>query len=153
MKKTLLAVAIPAALFANYVSAVELYNDDINTFSIGGHFSAGLTGSDEGETEVNSVSPRINLEATRDLGNGFTTDVKAEWGVNMLEGGENTFTTRLGYIGLTHDAYGRVVIGTQGSPYADVALADDMPIAFANDSACERKGTPPYRVSILRFAL
>lgn len=141
MKKTLLAVAIPAALFANAVSAVELYNDEINTFSIGGHFSAGLTGSDEGNTEVNSVSPRINIEATRDLGNGFTADVKAEWGVNMFEGGENAFETRLGYIGLTHDTYGRAVVGTQWSPYADVALVADMPIAFANDFAYDNQGS------------
>ena len=133
MKKTLLAVAIPAALFANAVSAVELYNDDVNTFSIGGHMSAGLIGSDEGDTKVNSVSPRINLEVKRDLGNGVVVDAKGEWSVNMLDGGENAFSTRLGYLGATHEDFGRAVIGTQWAPYFDVAGVADMPIAFAND--------------------
>ena len=133
MKKTILAIAVPAALLSNAASAVELYKDDVNTFSVGGHVSAGITGSDEGHTEVNSVSPRINIEATRDLGNGYVVDAKAEWGVNFLEGGENSFNTRLGYIGLTHEELGRAVVGTQWSPYYDVAGVADMPIAFAND--------------------
>jgi predicted porin len=133
MKKTLLAVAIPAALFANAVSAVELYKDDVNTFKIGGHMSAGLIGSDEGDTKVNSVSPRINMEAIRDLGNGVVVDAKAEWALNMLDGGDNSFTTRLGYVGATHEDFGRGVIGTQWAPFYDVAGVADMPIAFAND--------------------
>ncbi|WP_028863556.1 porin [Psychromonas aquimarina] len=133
MKKTLLAVAVPAALFANAVSAVELYNDEVNTFAVGGHVSAGLAGSEEGDTEVNSVSPRINIEATRDLGNGFVVDAKAEWALDMLDGGDNSFTTRLGYLGLTHEAYGRTVVGTQWAPYYDVAGVADLPIAFANE--------------------
>ncbi|WP_019616965.1 porin [Psychromonas ossibalaenae] len=133
MKKTLLAIAVPAALFANAVSAVELYNDEVNTFAVGGHVSAGLTGSEEGDTEVESISPRLNIEATRDLGNGFVADAKAEWSLNMLDGGDNSFTTRLGYLGLTHEAYGRTVVGTQWAPYYDAAGVADLPIAFAND--------------------
>lgn len=133
MKKTLLAIAIPAALLSSAVNAVELYNDDVNSFAIGGHVAAGLEGSELGDTEVNSVSPRINFEAKRHLGNGFVADAKAEWGINFLDGGAETFTTRLGYIGITHDVYGRVVVGTQWAPYYDIAGVTDQPIAFAND--------------------
>ena len=132
MKKTLLATAIPAILFASAASATELYSDDVNTFTVGGHISAGIEGSDEGSTGVNSVSPRINFGATRDLGNGFTTDALVEWSINM-EGGEQALSTRLGYLGLTHDEYGRVVVGTQWAPTYDVTGVADMPIAFAND--------------------
>ncbi|MFT6984227.1 MAG: putative porin [Psychromonas sp.] len=133
MKKTLLAAAIPALLLANAASAVELYNVEGNTFALGGHLSAGLTGSDNGNTEVNSVSPRINIVATRDLGNGFVADAKAEWGLNFLDGGENTLSTRLGYLGLTHDSLGRAVVGTQWAPFYDAAGVADMPLAFADD--------------------
>lgn len=133
MQKKLLAVAISSALLSTSVSAVELYKDDKNSVSLGGHISAGIAGSEQGDTEVNSVSPRINLEVTRDIGNGFTVDMKGEWGVNFLDGGESTFSTRLGYIGLTHDDYGRTAVGTQWSPYYDVAGVTDLPIAFAND--------------------
>jgi len=132
MKKTLLAIAIPALCVATSVSATELYNDEVNTFSVGGHISGGLTGSDEGETDVNSVSPRINFGATRDLGNGFTADALVEWSINM-EGGEQALSTRLGYVGLTHETYGRAAIGTQWAPTYDVTGIADKPIAFAND--------------------
>ncbi|MCA2442486.1 porin, partial [Vibrio alginolyticus] len=40
---------------------------------------------------------------------------------------------RLGYIGATHEQFGRVVGGTQWSPYYDVAGVADLPIAYAND--------------------
>jgi len=133
MQKTLLAIAIPAALLSNSVSAVELYKSDTNTFAVGGHVSGGITGSDEGETEVNSISPRLNISATHDVGNGFTADAKAEWGLNFMTGGDTSLTTRLGYLGLTHEEYGRGVIGTQWSPYYDVAGVTDMPIYFANE--------------------
>ena len=133
MKKTLLATAIPALLLANAASAVELYNVDGDTFALGGHVTAGLGDSDAGEVAVNTISPRINIVATRDLGNGFTADAKAEWQLNFLEGGENTFSTRLGYLGLTHDSLGRAVVGTQWAPFYDAAGVADMPIAAAND--------------------
>jgi len=132
MKKTILAATIPALLLSNAVSATQLFSDEVNTLTLGGHLSAGVAGSDEGATGVDYNSPRINLSATRDLGNGFTTDAKVEWAINM-EGGEQTFTTRLGYLGLTHDTYGRAVLGTQWSPTIDVTGVTDMPIAFGND--------------------
>lgn len=133
MKKTLLATTIPAMVFASTASAVELYADEVNTFSVGGHISAGLIGSDQDSTGVNSVSPRINVAATRDLGNGFVVDARVEFGINM-DGGDNTFWTRLGYVGLTHETYGNVTVGTQWAPTYDVNGLADMPIAFANDN-------------------
>ncbi len=134
MNKKILAVAISAAAISSQAFAVELYNNDGTTFAMGGHVSVNLNGSEEGNTEVGTNSPRINFTATQDLGNGFTVDARGEWSLaNFLENGENSFTTRLGYIGLTHDELGRTVVGTQWAPYYDVAGATDMPIAFAND--------------------
>lgn len=133
MKKTLLATAIPAMLFASAATATELYSDEVNTLTLGGHISAGLVGSDEDSTNVNSVSPRINFGATRDLGNGFTADGLVEWSINMENGGENALSTRLGYVGLGHDVYGRTAVGIQWAPTYDVSGVADLPIAFAND--------------------
>ncbi|MCV5754808.1 hypothetical protein OFN51_39010, partial [Escherichia coli] len=82
-------------------------------------------------TDVGTNSPRINISATQDLGNGFTADARGEWALNYLDGGEESFKTRLGYLGITHEVYGRAVGGTQWSPYYDVAGIADMPIAFA----------------------
>ncbi|MDN2482574.1 porin [Vibrio agarivorans] len=133
MNKNILAIAIAAATFGTQAVAVELYNNDGTTFSVGGHVSVNLNGSDEGNTDVGTNSPRINMTATQDMGNGFTVDARGEWALNYLTNGGNSFSTRLGYIGLTHEDMGRAVVGTQWAPYYDVAGVTDMPIAFAND--------------------
>ncbi len=143
MNKKLIALAVSGAALSTGASAVELYNNDGTTFSMGGHVSvalsshAGKDGTVDAapleEVGITSVSPRINFNATHDIGNGFTVDAKGEWAMNLLDGDTETFTTRLGYIGATHDSYGRLVAGTQWAPYYDVAGVADMPIAFAND--------------------
>ncbi|MDD9180347.1 MULTISPECIES: porin [Aliivibrio] len=138
MNKKLLALAVIAA--SSNAVAVELYNEDGTTFDIGGHVSVALEGSDEGDTGLTAVSPRLNFNATHDLGNGFVADAKGEWALNYLDGGENAFTTRLGYIGVTHNDFGRMVAGTQWAPYYSVAGVADMPIAFANDFIYEDHG-------------
>ncbi|MFS1984260.1 hypothetical protein BCT86_17520 [Vibrio breoganii] len=134
MKKTVLASVIAGIAFSGQAFAVELYNSEGSTFSVGGHISMGI-GNDpvDDDLEVQSISPRVNINATQDIGGGFTADAKGEWALNTLNGGEESFKTRLGYVGVTHDTWGRVVGGTQWSPYYDVAGIADMPIAFAND--------------------
>ncbi len=79
MNKKIIALAVSAAAFGTTAQAVELYNQDGSTFSVGGHVSVGVQDSEKGAAGVNSVSPRINFEATQDLGNGFTADAKGEW--------------------------------------------------------------------------
>ncbi|PMO55885.1 hypothetical protein BCT07_00895 [Vibrio breoganii] len=141
MNKKIIALAVAAAAFGTQASAVELYNNDGSTFSIGGHVSVSAKGnSDVGGTDIISNSPRINFTATQDLGNGFTADARGEYAINYLDGGADSFTTRLGYIGVTHEDFGRAVAGTQWSPYYDVAGIADMPIAFANDFLYDNHG-------------
>lgn len=140
MNKKFIALAVAAAAFGTSVQAVELYNSNGSTFSIGGHVSVGVGGSEEGSTEVQQNSPRINFEATQDLGNGYTVDAKGEWALNLLDGGDTSFTTRLGYIGVSHDELGRAVAGTQWAPYYNAAGVADMPIAFANDFIYDNHG-------------
>jgi predicted porin len=140
MNKKFIALAVAAAAFGTTAQAVELYNNDGTTFAIGGHFTVGLGDAESSAAGVNEVSPRINLEATQDLGNGWSADTKGEFQTNLLEGGETSFTTRLGYIGVSHEELGRVVVGTQWSPYSGAALVADQPIAFANDFAYDNQG-------------
>ncbi|WP_060981609.1 porin [Vibrio splendidus] len=146
MNKKLLALAISGAVFGTQAVAVELYNEDGTTFSVGGHVSVavGDVNSDDRQNSddigVETVSPRINFGATHELGNGFTADAKGEWALNMLDGGEQSFTTRLGYVGVSHDDLGRAAVGTQWAPYYSVAGVADMPIAFANDFIYEDHG-------------
>ncbi|MCW8332406.1 porin [Vibrio paucivorans] len=133
MNKKLLAVAIAASAFGTQAVAVELYNNDGSTFSMGGHVSVNVNGSEAEDASVGTNSPRINFGATQDLGNGFTAEAKGEWDLNLLENSDESFTTRLGYIGVTHAEYGSTYVGTQWAPFYDVAGVTDLPIAFAND--------------------
>ncbi|WP_299692201.1 porin [uncultured Vibrio sp.] len=139
MNKKILALAISGAVFGTQAVAVELYNEDGSTFAIGGHVSVAVGDNNSGARQnkddigVETVSPRINITATQDLGKGVTVDARGEWALNLLDGAENSFTTRLGYIGISHDDGGRAVVGTQWSPYYNVAGVADMPIAFANE--------------------
>lgn len=133
MNKKLLAIAIATSAFTSQAVAIELYNANGSTFAIGGHVSVALSDSEKGELEVISASPRLNFNATHDMGNGFVADAKGEWALNYLTNGANAFTTRLGYIGLTHENAGRVVVGTQWAPYYNAVAATDKPISYASD--------------------
>ncbi|EPE6796514.1 porin [Vibrio sp. 2art] len=133
MKMKTLAVAVAALACGSQAFAAEVYNSDGTSLSIGGHVSVGVGEYFEEEVKVHQVSPRINVAGKKDIGNGITIDAKGEWALNYLNGGSQSFSTRLGYIGATHQQFGRLVGGTQWSPYYDVAGVADLPIAFAND--------------------
>jgi predicted porin len=133
MKMKTLAVAVAALACGSQAFAAEVYNSDGTSMSIGGHVSVGVGEYFNENVEVHQVSPRINVAGKKDIGNGVTVDAKGEWALNYLNGGGTSFKTRLGYIGATHEQFGRVVAGTQWAPYYDVAGVADLPIAFAND--------------------
>ncbi|MDN3612456.1 porin [Vibrio ostreicida] len=134
MNIKLLAAAIAATACGTNAFAAEVFNGEGTTMSIGGYVDVGVGEYDSADdVEVHDVSPRLNVSGTQDVGHGITVDAKGEWQLNYLGGGDTTFTTRLGYIGMTHDEFGRVVAGTQWTPYYDVAGVADLPIAFAND--------------------
>ncbi|MBU2899200.1 porin [Vibrio hepatarius] len=142
MKIKLLAALVAATACGTNAFAAEVYNSEGTTLSIGGYVDVGVGEYDKSsssteeqrqDVQVESVSPRINIAGTQDIGNGVVVDMKGEWALNYLDGGDTSFKTRLGYIGATHEEMGRMVAGTQWSPYYDVGEAADYPIAFAND--------------------
>jgi predicted porin len=152
MNKKLIALAVSGAALSTSATAVELYNNDGTTFSMGGHVAVSLKGNggdvynedaeayESGNTNIISNSPRINFTGTQDLGNGWEAEAKGEWGMKFVEGGESTFSTRLGYIALKNAEAGNVTVGTQWSPYSAIATVADKPIAFANDFAYDNHG-------------
>lgn len=159
MNKKLIAIAVSAAALSNGLQAVELYNEAGTTFSIGGHVAISLqsdigdvaTDADTveyegGDTALGSNSPRINFVGSQDFGNGWTAEAKGEWGMAFMDGGENTFTTRVGRIKLINDDYGTTNVGTQWSPYFEVSGVADMPIAFANDFSYDNQ----YNLGVAR---
>lgn len=142
MKKTLVASALAAVIFVPTASAIEVYKDDKNAVEIGGWIDARVINT-QGATEVENGSSRINFGFTRDMGEGWKTFAKIEWGVNLVgnseitnssNNGGNEFTsesndflsTRLGYVGLAHDAYGSLTIGKQWGAWYDVVYNTNL---------------------------
>ncbi|QQX78831.1 porin [Shewanella sp. KX20019] len=139
MKKTLVASALAAVIFVPTASAIEVYKDDKNAVEIGGWIDARVINT-QGATEVENGSSRINFGFTRDMGDGWKTFAKIEWGVNLVgnssieTGSNNTFTsesndflsTRLGYVGLAHDTYGSLTIGKQWGAWYDVVYNTNL---------------------------
>ncbi|MGS0679767.1 porin [Shewanella sp. 125m-7] len=132
MKKTLVASALAAVIFVPTASAIEVYKDDKNAVEIGGWIDARVINT-QGSTKVENGSSRINFGFTRDMGEGWKTFAKVELGLNLvgnssIENSSNGFTsesndfisTRLGYVGLTHDTYGSLTIGKQWGAWYDV---------------------------------
>lgn len=135
MKMTNIAMAVATAFLASTSAfAAQVYSGDGSTLSVGGYVDVGVGEYGSEEVQVHQVSPRLNVEGKKEIGNGVTVDAKGEWSIKYLDGGAESFHTRLGYIGVTHDQGGRLVVGTQWAPYYDVASATDKPIAFATDS-------------------
>ncbi len=136
-----LAVSIAAAACSTHAFAAEIYNSEGTTLALGGYVDVGVgeKGTDD-DVDVHSYSPRLNISGMKTLDNGMTVDAKGEWSINYLDGGDTTFTTRLGYIGVTDEMLGRVVVGTQWSPYYDVGGVADMPITFGNDFLYDNHG-------------
>ncbi|MGF1909922.1 porin [Vibrio kasasachensis] len=133
MKMTNLAMAVATTFLASTSAfAAQVYSGDGTTLAVGGYVDVGVGEYNSEELQVHQVSPRLNVEGKKEIGSGVTVDAKGEWGIKYLDGGETSFSTRLGYIGVTHDQAGRLVVGTQWSTYYDVAGVADKPIAFAN---------------------
>lgn len=141
--KTKLSATTVALFIAcgNSALAAEIYTSEIDSVSLGGHLTVGIgeIGNDK-NVQVHQISPRINIGGKRDIGNGVILDAKAEWALNYLDGGEQSFKTRLGYIGAKHKVFGRAVVGTQWSPYYDIASVVDLPLAFATDGLYNNHG-------------
>ncbi|WP_163930818.1 porin [Paraferrimonas sp. SM1919] len=130
--KSLLTTAVLSAL-ALPVSAVNLYKDQTNQFDIGGWLDARIVNFD-GESQVVNGASRINFAAVRQMGKGWQSFAKFEWGVNpvgssslvyssesrWLVKSNNFLSNRLGFAGIKHNDYGELSIGKQWSVWYDV---------------------------------
>ena len=131
MKKTLLAVAIPALLASGAASATTLYDNNGTKVDIKGSIRIALEYNDnrdaagEDGTKFRDVGSRFGFKVTHDLGDGL-------YGLGELEYGNDTQTTeknidlrnRLGYIGLGLEGVGEFTFGRVLSPFDDVAMSD-----------------------------
>ena len=118
MQKKLLATVV-ASLVAGQAMALEVYNDDTTSLSIGGRI--GVTTNDDNH-EMGNDSSRINFKFGHKLSSELTAVGVAEWSFNpTAKSGEDVFGNRLGYVGLEHSELGALTAGKQWSVYSDIA--------------------------------
>lgn len=131
MKKTLLAVAIPALLASGAASATTLYDNNGTKVDIKGSLRIALTYSDardgagEDGTKFKDVGSRFGFKVTHDLGDGLYGLGELEYG-NDTQQNESNFKlkNRLGYVGLGLQGVGEFTFGRVLSPFDDVAMSD-----------------------------
>lgn len=147
MKKTLVASALAAVMFVPAASAIEIYKDEKNSVEIGGFIDARIF-SGQGETEVVNGASRINFGFDRQMGHGWNTFAKFEWGVNPFGDSKIQYNNdqlsyangdflanRLGYVGIGHDTYGTFTIGKQWGAWYDVVYNTNYGFVWDGDAS------------------
>ena len=118
MQKKLLA-AVVASMVAGQAMALEVYNDDTTSLSIGGRL--GLSTNNDYQT-IENDSSRINFKFAHKLSQNVTAIGVTEWSFDpTARSGDDVFGNRLGYVGLDHSTVGAFTAGKQWSVYSDIA--------------------------------
>ncbi|MBW3762615.1 porin [Aeromonas jandaei] len=146
MKKTILAIAIPA-LFASAANAAVIYDKDGTTFDVYGRVQANFYGDhDNSDAELIGAS-RLGWSGKVALNNTWSGIAKTEWQVasensdNVNKGtkpdnstpsatkGESTggkFEARHIYVGFDGTQYGQIIFGQTDTAYYDAIAATDI---------------------------
>jgi len=140
MKKLYLAASIVTAMAAMNTQAAEVFKQGSNSLDIGGYANLMLSqtsGSDK--IDVADNSSRINFSFNKGLKSGWSTQAKYEFGLSGAYAGgalshnhdklsrtsSNPLSSRLAYVGLMHDKYGKIIIGKNWGVYSGVAGVAD----------------------------
>lgn len=146
MKRTHTALFVAGMLAIPTANAIEIYNDQTNSVTVGGFIDARVINT-QGETEVVNGASRINFDFKRQLKNGWQAFALLEWGVNPVGSSDivynNRFETiqdeflynRLGYVGLKHDDYGQVTLGKQWGAWYDVVYNTNYSLVWDGNAA------------------
>lgn len=126
--------------FASTVQSIELYNDEKTSFDFKGNLSVYYLENGD-VSEINDGFSRYVFDLKHELKNDWKALALLEWGVQisktessividnngLTSTGASTDTTwlRLGYVGFTHEKYGRFTVGKQWGLSYDVAGVTD----------------------------
>lgn len=130
MKKTILALAVPALLAAGVTNAATVYNNDGTTVDLKGSIRlwANTDSSRSGiekTAQFEDEGSRFGIGVNHDLGNGLSAFGYLEYG-NDTQTMEKDFklTNRQGYAGFKMADIGAISFGRITAPFDDVALSD-----------------------------
>lgn len=124
MKKTILALAVPALLAAGVTNAATVYSNDGTTIDLKGSIRLKMEKADSKDVDLKDDSSRIGLGIKHDLGNGLSALGYYEMGYDTQSQGSSQITNRLGYAGFSMNDIGTLTFGRVTAPFDDVAVSD-----------------------------
>ncbi|EPX9362821.1 porin [Aeromonas veronii] len=134
MKKTILAIAIPA-LFASAANAAVIYDKDGTNFDVYGRVQAnyygesdnpnGLTEAHKGDAELVGTS-RLGWSGKVALNNTWSAIAKTEWQVSAENTDGSTFKARHIYAGFDGSQNGKVIFGQTDTAFYDAIASTDI---------------------------
>lgn len=124
MKKTILALAVPALLAAGVTNAATVYNNDGTTIDLKGSIRLKMEKVDSKDVDLKDDSSRIGVGIKHDLGNGLSALGYYEMGYDTQKQGSSQITNRLGYAGFSMNDIGTLTFGRVTAPFDDVAVSD-----------------------------
>ena len=124
MKKTLLAVAIPAIIFSNAASALELLKNDESLVNFYGQLRTEVKKLEDKDVTLNAGSSRAGVQAEYELTDTVDVFGKVEFGLNYAaDGSDYTMKNRLHIAGLDTE-FGKFSFGRQWVVADDIYGAD-----------------------------
>lgn len=124
MKKTLLAVAIPAVLFAHSASAVEILKSDEALVDFYGQLRTEVKKLEDKDVTLNAGSSRAGVQAQYAVTDSVDIFGKVEFGLNYNTASEDyTMKNRLHFAGVDTD-FGKFSFGRQWVVADDIYGAD-----------------------------
>ncbi|CAG9001213.1 MAG: Outer membrane porin C [Candidatus Celerinatantimonas neptuna] len=163
MKKTILALAVPAALLvAGTATAANVYKTDTQSVDVYGHVEVDLThaGSDTSDsgshtgksgTDVqNDLSSygRLGMKGSTKVTDNMTAFGRAEWKVAGQNSDGDQFSTRYMYMGLDFGDAGNVKFGQAAVPlYTNVMSIVDIFDEWGYEAQADVYGGSSTRVS------
>ena len=125
MNKSAIALAVAAALAASSVAVAEttLYGSIRTAVTWVDPDTVGPDDDDDDFWDFTNHGSRLGVVGSEDLGNGLSVIYQYEFGVDSIEGG-NFESNRPKILGLK-GGFGQVTVGTQQTPYYNVAGRGD----------------------------
>ncbi|MEE1675940.1 porin [Agarivorans aestuarii] len=122
MKKTILAVAIPA-LFAASAQAANVYDADGVSADVYGRMQFDIRDDNTNTDAVGSA--RMGFKAQSEIATGVSGFAKGEWQIAAEDADSSKFTARHLYVGFDFEDSGKVIFGqTDTAFYTAVAPTD-----------------------------
>lgn len=128
MKKTLLAIAIPALIAASAANAATVYEKDGQKFDVYGRAQVNFyndAATDETSSTIDG-SARLGLKGSTAINDSWKALARAEWKVTGESSEDSTFKARHIYAGFDGGKVGTIIFGQTDTAFYDAIGVTDV---------------------------